>query len=88
MNKTSRFATNLITVHSLDDVPDFATEAEEADFWGTHTLSDELLEQASHIEDPLLPPRVPRSDSRSAFRLRLRSGCGPSQRRSAWTTSR
>ncbi len=56
MNKTSRFATNLITVHSLDDVPDFATEAEEADFWGTHTLSDELLEQASHIEDPLLPP--------------------------------
>ncbi len=56
MSKTSRFATNLITVHSLDDIPDFTTEAEEADFWGTHTLSDELLERASHVEDPLLPP--------------------------------
>jgi hypothetical protein len=32
-------------VERREDIPQFASEAEEADFWSTHALSDELLEQ-------------------------------------------
>ena len=32
-------------IERKEDIPQFASEAEEADFWSTHTLSDEMLEQ-------------------------------------------
>ncbi len=47
------------TVHSWDEVPAFASEAEEAAFWATHELGDELLEQMRPRADPKLPrPRT------------------------------
>ncbi len=48
-------------IHSLDEIPDFPTEAEEAEFWATHCLGDELLEQMEPVPEEMLPP--PRSDS-------------------------
>lgn len=35
----------LIPIDSLDAIPEFATEAEEADFWATHRFGDRLLEE-------------------------------------------
>lgn len=37
----------LILVHTPDEVPTFASEKEEADFWGTHAWSEEALEAAA-----------------------------------------
>jgi predicted DNA binding CopG/RHH family protein len=48
-------------VRSWNDVPAFATEAEEAAFWDTHELGDELLERMSPQRDPKLPPPRPRT---------------------------
>jgi predicted DNA binding CopG/RHH family protein len=48
-------------VRSWDEVPSFATEAEEAAFWAMHELGDELLERMSPQRDPKLPPPRPRT---------------------------
>ncbi len=49
------------TVESLDDIPDFANEDEEAEFWATHGLGEALLEQMRPIgDDEDLPPVRPR----------------------------
>lgn len=34
----------LIAINSLDEIPDFANECEEAIFWQTHSFSEELWE--------------------------------------------
>jgi CopG antitoxin of type II toxin-antitoxin system len=59
----------LIVVNSEDEVPDFATEAEEAAFWDTHTFGPGLLARMKHLRGPdadpalvaALPPARPRS---------------------------
>lgn len=48
-------------VRSWEEVPTFATEAEEAAFWDTHELGDELLERMGPGRDPRLPPPRPRT---------------------------
>jgi len=50
---------DFIYIDDLNDIPHFADEDEEADFWATHSLSDRLLEQAEPIEDSILPPPRP-----------------------------
>ena len=45
----------LFEVESWDDVPDFANEAEEAEFWSTHSLGTGILAQGP-TDDPDLPP--------------------------------
>lgn len=40
----------MIIITSRDQIPDHMSDAEAAEFWSNHTLSDELLE-ASIIED-------------------------------------
>ena len=47
---------DLIEVRSLEEIPDFANEEEEARWWETHELSDELWAAGVQIGDPLLPP--------------------------------
>lgn len=32
-------------IHSFDEVPEFANEEEEAEFWATHALGEGLLEK-------------------------------------------
>ena len=50
-------------VRSLDEIPAFASEAEEADFWGTHALSEELWDRLPAVPDDELPPPRPRTRS-------------------------
>lgn len=54
MHKTK--PVELKEIHSWDEVPDFQSEAEEAEFWSNHCLGDEILtEMASMPED--IPPQ-------------------------------
>ena len=45
-------------IHSLEEIPAFKNEAEEADFWATHSLGEELLERMEPIPEEILPPRA------------------------------
>lgn len=47
---------DLIPVNAWDDVPAFASEVEEADYWGTHCLGEPLLETLGLVDDDSLPP--------------------------------
>ena len=51
-----------IVIHSLDEIPDFASEKEEAEFWDTHELSDELWDQLPRVPEDELPPPRPRGE--------------------------
>ena len=53
--------TAMTTIHSWDDVPTFTSEAEEADFWVTHDLGEELLAQMTPHGDTELPAPRPRT---------------------------
>jgi hypothetical protein len=43
-------------IHSLDEIPQFASEDEEADYWETHELSVEVWRSLPRVPDELLPP--------------------------------
>jgi uncharacterized protein (DUF4415 family) len=49
----------LKTIKSWDEVPEFKSEREEHEFWGSHRLSEELLETfvPRSKRDNLPPPR-------------------------------
>ena len=49
----------LKTIKSSDEVPEFKSEREEHEFWGSHRLSEELLETfvPRSKRDNLPPPR-------------------------------
>ena len=48
----------LTTVHQLEDIPQYASEAEEHAFWATHELDEALWDQAEPFgPDELPPPR-------------------------------
>jgi predicted DNA binding CopG/RHH family protein len=53
----------LTIIYSHDQIPKFRSEAEEHEFWKTHTWSDELMDQAE--ADPDLP--LLRSKTRSSI---------------------
>jgi hypothetical protein len=44
----------LTLIHSLDEIPEFATEAEERAFWETHEVSDELAAQAEPLPEDVV----------------------------------
>jgi len=47
------------TVDDFADVPDFADEGQEAEYWTTHELGDAILEQMALLpEDILSAPRA------------------------------
>jgi hypothetical protein len=49
-----------IVIERIEDIPRFQSEAEEADFWATHDLSEDLMARAEPIPDAELPsPRRP-----------------------------
>jgi len=53
---TRRNVDDLPEVNDWSEVPEFANEAEEAAFWGTHGLGERLLDQMGPIDDGSLPP--------------------------------
>ncbi|MBI3961143.1 MAG: hypothetical protein HY335_00185 [Deinococcus sp.] len=58
-------------VHRLAEVPQFASEAEEAEFWATHYLSDELVAKLSKVEIELTPELRQQIQGRARQRARL-----------------
>lgn len=48
-------------VHSLEEIPEFAGEEEEARFWEEHALGEELLAKMAPPPEGLLPPARPRA---------------------------
>jgi hypothetical protein len=51
------------TLHDLDRLPTFATEAEEAAFWDEHALGDDVLARMGPLPADVLPPARPRTAS-------------------------
>jgi hypothetical protein len=49
------------TIHGWDEVPRFASEAEEADYWAGHELGEEPLAAMGPVPDGELPPPRPRT---------------------------
>lgn len=52
---------SMITVESPDDMPAFANEDEEHEFWGVHSFGDAWYELKEPIPEDELPPVRPRS---------------------------
>jgi hypothetical protein len=61
MNRRDVETVELTEINSWDDVPVFASEAEEAEFWATHGLGEALLEKGLTEDDLGLPPPRPRT---------------------------
>lgn len=52
----------LIEVHSPEEIPEFASEKEEAEFWATHSLGDEFWEKTELVPEDELPPSMSRKE--------------------------
>jgi hypothetical protein len=55
-------------VERWEDVPQFASEREESDFWGDHCLGDSLLAEFERVPpegDDMLPPVTERPRRRT-----------------------
>jgi hypothetical protein len=68
----------MATVRSWEAVPRFASAAEEAEYWATHELGDELVSELAPVPEGELPPPRPRTrpvavrfDDATLQRLRL-----------------
>ena len=48
-------ATKPISVFSAEEVPEFATEADEQRFWSTHTPTRDYLDSLPEAEDEVVP---------------------------------
>ena len=51
----------MTVIHSWDEVPVFASEADESAFWAEHELGEVLLGQMAHDADQTLRPPRPRT---------------------------
>lgn len=50
-----------IVVEGPNDLPTFASESEEHEFWGTHTVGDAWFDSANAVDHEELPPIRDRS---------------------------
>lgn len=55
----TRTSPHLTTVRDLAEIPDFASERQEAEFWDTHTMSDELWDALPATDDEAPLPGTP-----------------------------
>ena len=60
---TKRTTTEPMTISSLEEVPRFNSEREEAACWQTHALSDTLWTELPATPEEDLPPTRPRTRS-------------------------
>jgi hypothetical protein len=54
---TARKRSTMQEIQSFDEVPSFATEAEEAEYWATHCLGQPVLDRMGPLPEDLLPTR-------------------------------
>jgi hypothetical protein len=57
----SRARPSLTEIDRIDEIPTFASEEEEARFWSTHSLGQELLDAAEPPPPDEMPPTRGRS---------------------------
>lgn len=48
-------------VQNPEDIPQFRSEAEEAEFWAAHSLGDWFFEEAEPVSENILPPVRPQT---------------------------
>jgi uncharacterized protein (DUF4415 family) len=48
-------------VESSEEIPQFSNEAEEAEFWASHSLGETFLEKMKPLPEDILPPARPRT---------------------------
>lgn len=63
MIRISKAKPPMKVVTSLEDVPEFRNEGEEAEFWATHELGGDALEAMEPLDDVLGPPESRRPGS-------------------------
>jgi len=51
----------MTVIHSRDEIPVFASEAEETAFWATHEIADDLWDRLPTVPEEELPPARPRT---------------------------
>ncbi len=51
----------LIPLRDPSEIPENMSEAEEREFWDTHEITEEFLENAEPIPEGILPPPRPRT---------------------------
>jgi uncharacterized protein (DUF4415 family) len=59
----------LIPVNDTSEIPAFKNEAEEAEFWSTHSFGPKLLEQMQPLPEGLLP--LPRDERTQPIAVRF-----------------
>lgn len=52
---------DLEEVNSPEEIPEFESEKEEAEFWSTHSFGERFLEKMGPIPEGVLPPPRPRT---------------------------
>jgi predicted DNA binding CopG/RHH family protein len=53
--------TPMTVIHSREEIPAFASEAEEAAFWATHEIADDLWDRLPAVPEEAMPPARPRT---------------------------
>src|SRR5215217_7204041 len=48
-------------IQNPEEIPQFANEAEEAEFWATHSLGEQFLANMEPVPEDVLPPARPRT---------------------------
>ena len=78
MASTRRPKMKMKEIQSLDEIPAFQSEAEESEFWSTHSLGEGILTQMGPLSEEILPrdhhttrPIVVRLDEDVIRRLKL-----------------
>ncbi len=56
MIRVNKITSPMKVLESWDDLPEFENEAEEAEFWATHELGQEILDAMGPLDDILGPP--------------------------------
>ncbi|HTE84770.1 MAG TPA: hypothetical protein VK821_08550 [Dehalococcoidia bacterium] len=56
----------MLVINSWEEVPHFSSEAEEADFWDTHTLADHLWSKKRGHRPGSLAERLARQRQKSS----------------------
>ena len=68
-----------IPVRSVEEIPDFASEAEEAAFWRTHRWDEALLDAAAPLPPDAFPPGFDAwAEGKRTQRKAARKAAGPS----------
>lgn len=62
-------STELLEIHHWDEIPTFQSEAEEAEFWDTHSLGDELLAEMSQMAEDVTQVSYPPIEMQKILKL-------------------